>query len=137
MRFIPILLAAAASSSPVIAASPVKMEIVLTGPAEVPGPGSNGKGTASLTFDSDKGQLCYMLMSSGTDAPTMAHIHKGAAGVAGSVVVPLAPPVSGMAEGCAPVVADTLSAMMANPADYYVNIHSATFPKGALRGQLK
>jgi len=76
-------------------------------------------------------------MSKGTDTPTMAHIHKGAAGVAGGVVVPLAPPTNGMSEGCAPLAADVLSAILATPSDYYVNIHTALFPKGALRGQLK
>ena len=139
MRSVLILLAATtAGFAPAIAAAPVKMTIMLAGAAEVPGPGADkGTGEAALTFDPDKGQVCYMLISKGTDTPTMAHIHKGAAGVAGGVVVPLAPPTSGMSEGCAPLAADVLSAILATPSDYYVNIHTALFPKGALRGQLK
>ena len=137
MRLVLILLAATAVAAPAIAA-PTKFQVAMTGAAEVPGPGADkGKGEASLTFDTDKGQVCYMLMASGIDTPTMAHIHKGAAGVAGGVVVPLAPPANGMSEGCAPLGADVLAAILAAPADYYVNVHTAAFPKGAIRGQLK
>ena len=135
MRASPILLAALVVATPALAAT-TKIQTSLTAGAEVPGPGK-GSGTATLTFDSDKGQVCYMLMSSGTDTPTMAHIHKGAAGVAGGVVVALAPPATGMSEGCAPLAADVLADIVAHPGDYYVNVHSAAFPKGAMRGQLK
>ncbi len=135
MRASPILLAALVVAAPAFAAT-TKIQTPLTAAAEVPGPGK-GSGSATLTFDSDKGQVCYMLMSSGTDTPTMAHIHKGAAGVAGGVVVALAPPATGMSEGCAPLAADVLADIVAHPANYYVNVHTAAFPAGAMRGQLK
>jgi hypothetical protein len=134
MRRILILLAVSAAM-PALAAAPVKMSTALTAAAEVPGPGK-GSGMAELTFDPDKAQVCYMLMSQDTDTPTMAHIHKGAAGVAGGVVVPLTPPANGMVQACAPVAADLMAAILANPSDYYVNIHTAAFPKGAMRGQI-
>jgi len=139
MRAFPILLAAAtAIACQPAGAAVTKFQVEMTGAAEVPGPGADkGMGEASLSFDTDKSQVCYMLHAMGTDTPTMAHIHKGAAGVAGGVVVPLAPPTNGMSEGCAPLAADVLSAILATPSDYYVNIHTALFPKGALRGQLK
>lgn len=138
MRAFPIVLAAGlAAAFPVLAAAPVKMQTQLTGAAEVPGPGAEkGMGEATLTFDSDKGQVCYMLHSMGTDKPTMAHIHKGAAGVAGGVVVPLTPPANGRSEGCASVAPDVMAAILATPSDYYVNVHTAAFPAGAIRGQL-
>ena len=139
----PIMLRSAAAMlmativTPAMAAT-TKMDVSLTGSAEVPGPGADkGMGEASLAFDSDKGQLCYKLHAMGFDTPTMAHIHKGATGVAGGVVVPLTAPADGSSEGCAPVAADILSAIVATPSDYYVNVHSAAFPKGAIRGQLK
>jgi hypothetical protein len=135
MRPVLILLTAAAACAPALAAT-TKIDTHLTAAAEVPGPGK-GAGTATLTFDSDKGQVCYMLMSSGTDTPTMAHIHKGAAGVAGGVVVALAPPATGMSEGCAPLAGDVLADIVAHPGNYYVNVHTAAFPAGAMRGQLK
>jgi hypothetical protein len=135
MRSILILLTATAACAPALAAT-IKLQTPLTAAAEVPGPGK-GSGTATLTFDTDKGQVCYMLMASGTDTPTMAHIHKGAAGVAGGVVVALAPPATGMSEGCAPLAADALADIVAHPGNYYVNVHTAAFPAGAMRGQLK
>jgi hypothetical protein len=135
MRASPILLAVLVVATPALAAT-TKIQTPLAAAAEVPGPGK-GSGTATLTFDSDKGQVCYMLMSSGTDTPTMAHIHKGAAGVAGGVVVALAPPATGMSEGCAPLAGDVLADIVAHPANYYVNVHTAAFPAGAMRGQLK
>lgn len=121
---------------PALAAT-TNMSTSLAGMAEAPGPGAEkGIGSAKLAFDSDKGQVCYTLTASGADTPTMAHIHKGAVGSAGPVVVPLAAPASGSAKGCAPVTADVMSAILAKPADYYVNVHTAAFPKGAMRGQL-
>jgi len=135
MRSIIILLAAGAALPAM--AETVKMTTALTGATEVPGPGApDGKGSAELTFDTAKNQVCYMLMSSGTDTPTMAHIHKGKAGVAGGVVVALTAPANGMSEGCAELSVDALQAILHDPGDYYVNVHTAAFPKGAMRGQL-
>jgi len=137
MRAFPILLAAAGLTLPAIAAAPVKLQTQLTGAAEVPGPGADkGMGEATLSFDTAKGQVCYMLHSMDTDTPTMAHIHKGAAGVAGGVVVALAAPATGTSQGCAPLAADVMDDILSHPAEYYVNVHTAAFPKGAIRGQL-
>ena len=135
MTRLAVLVSAAAFALPAFAADPVKMSTALAATAEVPGPGK-GSGSAELTFDPDKSQVCYMLMSSGTDTPTMAHIHKGAAGVAGPAAVPLSPPANGMVQACAAVTADLMQAILTAPSDYYVNVHTAAFPKGAMRGQL-
>jgi hypothetical protein len=130
------MLLVASIAVPAVAA-PTTMTVKMTGAAEAPGPGADkGTGTAKLSFDSDKGQVCYTLTSKGTDTPTAAHIHKGAIGVAGPPVVPLDAPATGTSKGCATVAADVISAIVATPADYYVNVHTAAFPKGAFRGQL-
>jgi hypothetical protein len=139
MRALPILFAAAATAVAIAPAHAAitKMQTELTGAAEVPGPGADkGMGEATLSFDTDKNQVCYTLHAMGTDTPTMAHIHKGAAGVAGGVVVALTAPASGTSQGCAAVASDALADILAHPADYYVNVHTAQFPKGAMRGQL-
>lgn len=117
-------------------ATTTRMSTKLIGAAEAPGPGAEkGTGFATLAFDSEKGQVCYTLTANGTDIPTMAHIHKGAIGTAGPVVVALTAPANGRAKDCTPVAADVMSAILATPSDYYVNVHTAAFPKGAMRGQ--
>jgi len=136
MRMILALLATATAFAPALAAGPVTIKVALTGAAEVPTGDPDGTGTASVTIDPAKGQICYTLTAAGIDTATMAHLHKGAAGVAGPVVVPLDPPATGSSTGCKPVEPAVITAILAAPSDYYVNIHTAAFPKGALRGQL-
>jgi CHRD domain len=49
----------------------------LTGDAEVPGPGDpKGRGTIQVTFNPDKGEVCYELSVANIDEATAAHIHK-------------------------------------------------------------
>lgn len=128
--------ALASFATPASAAAPASFNILLTGPAEVPPASAAGHGTASITVDTVKGQVCYELTATGTDTPTMAHVHKGALGVAGPVVVSLDAPASGSSRGCVTAPADALAAILATPSDYYVNVHTAKYPKGAMRGQL-
>lgn len=110
----------------------------LTGAAEVPGPGDpDGSGTATITLNHGQGEVCFELVVSGIAPATAAHIHVGPAGVAGPVVVPLAAPTSGTSSGCVTGVDQGLiKAITQNPENYYVNVHNAEFPAGALRGQL-
>jgi hypothetical protein len=134
---ITLALATTAMATPALAADPVTMQTTMTGASEVPGPADpKGTGTATVTVDQAKGQVCYTLAVTGIGTPTMAHIHKGAVGVAGPPVVVLDAPASGTSKGCKPATADVITALLATPADYYVNVHNATFPKGAIRGQL-
>ena len=121
----------------VAAAAEMKAKANLTGTAEVPGPGdNNGSGTVQVTLNSDKNQVCYDLSVAKIDEVTGAHIHEGAAGKEGPVKVGLDAPKSGSTKGCKTVDAAVVQDMMAHPANYYVNVHNASHPKGALRGQL-
>lgn len=114
----------------------------LTGAAEVPGPGDpDASGTALITLNQGQGEVCFDLSWAGIDGTvTAAHIHVGAAGVAGDVVVPLfAGSLAGTdrASACVAGVSEELiKAIRQNPESYYVNIHSDVFPAGAVRGQL-
>ena len=114
-----------------------KLQASLTGAAEVPGPGdSNGTGTASVTVNPGQKKICYDLTVANIGPATMAHIHAGAEGVAGPVVVALTAPASGGSSGCVTVSRDLALKILKSPADYYVNVHNAAFPSGATRGQL-
>jgi hypothetical protein len=66
-----------------------------------------------------------------------AHIHVGATGTAGAIVVPLrAPNDSGAASGCVAASRAIVNRILANAGNYYVNVHTSDFPGGAVRGQL-
>jgi hypothetical protein len=109
----------------------------LTGDAEVPGPGDpKGSGTIQVTLDSAKGEVCYELSVANIQEATAAHIHEGGKGQEGPVKVPLEAPKTGAAKGCAKADIVVIEAIMKDPAGYYVNVHNAAFPKGAVRGQL-
>jgi hypothetical protein len=113
------------------------MTITLSGGAEVPGPGdSDGSGTAILTMNHDKGELCYEITVNNIQAPTGAHIHLGAADKAGGVKVAFKKGADGQWKGCANADKALLDDIMKNPGNYYVNVHNAEFPNGAIRGQL-
>ena len=110
----------------------------LDGKAEVPGPGdANGNGEFSGWFDPAMGRICYTLGVGSLASPTMAHIHRGGAQTAGPVVVALANPLHGIAETCAPVDKALIGEILANPAGFYVNVHTTAHPRGAIRAQLK
>jgi hypothetical protein len=114
----------------------------LTGAAEVPGPGdADASGTALITLNQGRGQVCFDLSWEGIDGTvTAAHIHVGSAVVGGPVVVGLfsgAFAGTDSASACISGVDEQLiKAIRQDPANYYVNIHSDVFPAGAIRGQL-
>ena len=111
----------------------------LSGASEVPGPGDpDGSGTAMLRLSLEAGEMCFDLTASNIGPATAAHIHEGAEGVAGEVVVPLEPaPAEGSSSGCISEVDKALlQNIIENPEQYYVNVHNEEFPDGAIRGQL-
>ncbi|HEY5877535.1 MAG TPA: CHRD domain-containing protein [Nakamurella sp.] len=110
----------------------------MTGAQEVPGPGDpDGSGTAALRLNPGLGLVCFELTVTGIAPATAAHIHVGAAGAAGPVVVGLnPPPTTGASSGCVSADRAVIRAILVDPASYYVNVHNAQFPAGALRGQL-
>lgn len=111
-------------------------DVTLNGESEVPGPGDqDGKGTATIRINPGQQQLCYTLTVTDIQAATAAHIHEAPVGEAGGVVVNLQ--FSGTSnETCIEVSRDLARDIIRNPADYYVNVHNAEFPDGAVRGQL-
>ena len=131
-------------AAPIVTAAPPSgvhsgrpLAATLTGAAEVPGPGdADGSGIARLRLNQGQRTICYRLTVSAIAPATVAHIHAGAAGVAGPPVVTLVAPTNGSAEACASVERSLIKAIRKDPGEYYVNVHNAEFPNGAVRGQL-
>jgi len=98
----------------------------------------DGTGTATVVLDPDAGTACWTFDVEGIDPVTVSHIHEGAEGTDGGVVVDLdVDGFEGTSEGCNDAAdADTLQAIIDAPAGYYVNVHNEAFPGGAIRGQL-
>lgn len=104
----------------------------LDGAAETVSGDPDGAGSFMVEIDPDAGDFCYTLKASKIDKPTMAHVHEGAAGTNGAPVIELE-----VAEDlCIAVEPEKLKPIVDNPAGYYVNVHNAAFPAGAIRGQL-
>ena len=70
---------------------------------------------------------------------TGAHIHKAPVTDPGPIVIPLsAPDATGVSGGCATADRALLVDILANPDDYYVNVHTLPdYGPGAVRGQLR
>ena len=111
--------------------------VELSGDAEVPGPGDDdGSGEAEVRLVPERSEVCFEITVEGIGDPHGAHIHRGAAGTSGDVVLDLPPADDGSWSGC--VAADQLlvGELVSNPSGFYVNVHDAAFPDGAVRGQL-
>ena len=112
----------------------------LSGAEEAPSPGDpNGKGFVTLDVY-NAGLVCYELKVQAIEPPTAAHIHEAPPGMAGDVVVDLridlARHQGNRLTYCANAPEAVAADIRANPSDYYVNVHNATYPGGAIRGQL-
>jgi hypothetical protein len=110
----------------------------LIGAAERPEPGDqDGVGSAAIMIDSAQGTVCYALHVANIEPAIAAHIHQGGIDTAGPIVIHLNPPTGGNASDCIEGVdPELLARIMQDPRAFYVNVHNAEFPDGAVRGQL-
>jgi CHRD domain len=109
------------------------LHATLLGKSETPKGDPDGRGTAEVKITGRK--VCWEIKVSRVQTIVAAHIHKGAPGVAGPVVVPFGKIFK--AQGCTTTTAAIAAAIEKKPAAYYVNVHNAKYPGGALRGQLR
>jgi len=110
----------------------------MIGAQEVPGPGDpDGSGRAEITTVDRTDNLCYTVTVTGIEPATAAHIHRGRRGVAGPPVVTLDAPADGESRGCLSVPSALVDEMERAPGAFYVNVHNARYPNGAVRGQLR
>jgi hypothetical protein len=107
--------------------------VKLTATLQPAAPATTGSGTATVTIRLGKDELCFTLTVSGLTDVTAAHIHRGSSG---AIVVPLTAPTSGTSSGCVTVEKALLQEILGNPGAFYVNVHTATFPGGQIRGDL-
>ena len=116
----------------------------MTGTNEVPPGDPNASGTALFRLNAAEGLVCFKLVITGANAPLVAaHIHRGAAGVAGPVVIPLTTPTAtstdpnvSQSKGCVSADPALIREIQGDPAGFYANVHNKNFPAGVVRGQL-
>ena len=111
----------------------ITFNATLTGDKEVPMNSSTATGSAVLTFNNTT-KIFSVVVTHSIATPTAGHIHVGAIGVSG-------PPVFPFASLTSPINYSSMALDATQEADlksdkYYVNIHSATYPGGEIRGQL-
>ena len=101
----------------------------------VPGPGdpSVEDGQGYLSESDTPGELCPGL--NGPSDATSVGIYHAAAGATGPLVVDLSAYI-GEYQCTQDVPQATIDDLVANPADYYVQVDSDSYPDGAIRGQL-
>lgn len=108
---------------------------------EVPRPKGATNGTGSFTgtlkvASATKATLTWKLSFARLTGPAIAaHVHLGAPGKAGKVVVPLCGPCRSGRGGTRAVTAVAAAAMVAGKA--YVNVHTKANPNGEIRGTVK
>jgi hypothetical protein len=111
----------------------------------------SARGTAVITVHSDTNTIDFSVSLNGfptTSALTAAHIHPGAAGVNGGVLIG-----TGLSAANAPSLASgsatfsfnnvgeqqggQVAQILANPQNFYFNVHTSANPSGVMRGQLR
>jgi hypothetical protein len=94
-------------------------------------------GEALLTVNTGTNEVCVNFSATGLGTFNGFHIHQGGPTVRnGPIVIDFAPPVGATAPFSKCVVDTDAAAVAANPAGFYLNAHTATFPTGAISGQL-
>jgi CHRD domain/Secretion system C-terminal sorting domain len=108
----------------------------ICGAQEVPAvPTSNGQATAIMTFDRLKTLATIQAAKTGLTV-TSAHVHIGAKGVGGGVIIPLTTDFVGNSTiNTTITLARTTIADSAINGLHYFNIHTAAFTGGEIRGQ--
>lgn len=119
---------------------------------------ANASGTATITFNNltyrssgevEAGTVDFQVSLSGFPVATQvtgAHVHQGAPGIAGAIVIDTGLAAAGgmtlvtgsgtISRTGIAVDGDIVDALIANPAGYYFNVHTTANTGGAIRGQL-
>ena len=148
-RFVALGMVAAIAAGTVAGAAGRRLSTPLSGAEEVDANGNpsgdpNGTGTAVLTLNVGKEQVCYELSWANLDGTvTRAHIHEAPAGQNGGIVVSLfegqSYPGTHSVSACdlGDGTKEEIRRILADPSAFYVNVHDSVRPAGAVRGQLE
>jgi PKD repeat protein len=101
---------------------------------------NDGWGMAVIGLNSD--EVSYYVWVTDISDPTASHIHSGSVGQDGGVVVDFEASFSEagggawVAFGNVSATAGTIASVLESPSAFYVNVHNADHPAGAVRGQV-
>ncbi len=131
--------AAALWAGPTLAASSEKFETQLSGKDQVPAVDTQGSGTATFHYNPGTHKLSWNVSYKDLSSPvTGAHIHSGAAGANGKVLVSLtkkgATDNPSPIKGSATLTEDQAKELMSG--NTYVNVHTEMHKSGEIRGQI-
>jgi hypothetical protein len=128
-----------------------RFNIKINGANEVPAADADGRGEARLVVDLDDNEVCLDVRFDRTGTPNRGHIHRGNAGVNGPIVVAFfdiqLPEAAGnplhdvlekdrAKDLCQTATHELLTEIVQFPERFYVNLHNARYPGGAIRGQV-
>jgi hypothetical protein len=132
-----------AQSAAPVGRAPSNPEVALNAPQmsgsnEVPTVGDpDGSGSALVKVNPVTYDVCIAITTQNIAAFTALHIHRGAAGASGPPVVDFSPGAGPTFQKCVVSTAAITAEILANPAGFYVNVHSTEHAAGALRAQLQ
>lgn len=111
----------------------------LNGAQQIPSVNTNAVGVASLFLNASRDTLCLSLTANGLSGAIDAiHIHSGAAGTNGGVLIDLGPYLTGNRVNAtltgANLTPSILSSLLSG--NTYINVHTAANPNGEIRGQI-
>lgn len=112
-------------------------EANLTGAQEVPPVSTGGSGQAEVQFNVNTNMAKWKVTHSGLSGPaTGAHIHGPAGpGQNAGILIPFTGNLNAMIQGEARLTPQQVNELMSG--QWYVNVHTARYPAGEIRGQLR
>jgi hypothetical protein len=113
--------------------SKVALTAVINGSQEVPPTPSAATGTFTGVYDKETNVLTYTVTYTGI-TPQAGHLHRGAPGTTGPIVVPfnsLSSPITGTF-----IFSEADEALLLNNG-FYANLHTPAYPGGEIRGDIK
>jgi hypothetical protein len=103
-----------------------------------PPDGGEGAGLFEALVNPETERICYTITAGQIDKATVAQIHAAKGTDIGDPVLTLDTPDGDDddSEDCQDIDAGLAQALLAHPENYYVNVRTASHPRGAIRGQL-